>query len=149
MRAFLVRRNTTDPTDEAYLRVFAHTGTPLTTLGHVAGQRWTVGECLVLAKGEVGLIFLVVVRQIAHQQEAGKNENIPQPSAIALTVPDRNPPVASRPPVAHQTRFPSRTGLVAVASSEAFSSSHALSPLSAEVGLVLRSSKATNNNSRC
>ncbi len=55
LHAFLVRRNPTDPTDEAYFRVFAPAGTSLQTLVRVAGRRWTVEECFELAKGEVGL----------------------------------------------------------------------------------------------
>lgn len=55
LHGFLVRRNPTDPTDEAYFLVFASAGTSLPTLVQVAGQRWTVEECFELAKGEVGL----------------------------------------------------------------------------------------------
>ena len=50
-----MRRNPLDPTDEAYFRVFAPAETSLQTLAQVAGQRWTVEECVELAKGEVGL----------------------------------------------------------------------------------------------
>ncbi len=110
MDAFLVRRNITDPTDEAYFRVFAPADTPLQTLVQVAGRRWTVEECFELAKGEVvldqyevrrwsgwyrhitlamlALAFLVVVRHLANQQEAEKNEVATQPPTIALTVPE-------------------------------------------------------------
>ncbi len=55
MHAFLVRRNLTDPTDEAYFRVFAPAGTPLSTLVQIAGWRWTAEECFEVAKSEVGL----------------------------------------------------------------------------------------------
>jgi len=55
LHAFLVRRHPTDPTEEAYFRVFAPAGTPLQTLVQVAGRRWTIEECFELGKGEVGL----------------------------------------------------------------------------------------------
>lgn len=55
LHAFLVRRHPTDPTQEAYFRVFAPVGTPLQTLVQVAGRRWTIEECFELGKGEVGL----------------------------------------------------------------------------------------------
>lgn len=94
MRGFLVRRNPTDPTDEAYFLVFAPAGTSLQVLAQVAGQRWTIEECFELAKGELGLdqyevrqwqawhrhitlvmlalAFLAVVRQIMHHLQANK-----------------------------------------------------------------------------
>jgi SRSO17 transposase len=54
MHAFMVRRNPTDPTDEAYFRVFAPAGTSPATLARVAGRHWTVEECFEVAKSEVG-----------------------------------------------------------------------------------------------
>jgi SRSO17 transposase len=94
MHAFLVRRNPTDPTDEAYFLVYAPAGTSLQTLVQVAGQRWAVEECFELAKGEVGLdqyevrqyrawyrymtlamlalAFLVVVRSIIQHRQSEK-----------------------------------------------------------------------------
>jgi hypothetical protein len=96
LHAFLVRRNPTDPTDEAYFRVFASAGTSLQTLVRVAGQRWTVEECFELGKGEVGLdhyqvrhwqawhraitlamlalAFLVVIRQSTHHDTGEKKQ---------------------------------------------------------------------------
>jgi SRSO17 transposase len=98
LHAFLVRRNPTDPTDEAYFRVFAPAGTSLQTLVQVAGQRWTVEECFALGKGEVGLdhyqvrhwqawhraitlamlalAFLVVIRQSAHHAAGEKKQMV-------------------------------------------------------------------------
>jgi SRSO17 transposase len=136
MHAFLVRRNITDPTDEAYFRVFAPAGTPLSTLVQVAGQRWTVEECFELAKGEVGLdqyevrqwpgwyrhitlamlalAFLVVVRQMVSQQEAQK-KRVRFPATRYRPDGTRNSPLASRPPVAGQTALAVRVGLVALA----------------------------------
>jgi SRSO17 transposase len=138
MHAFLVRRNTTDPTDEAYFRVFAPAGTSWSSLVQVAGQRWTVEECLELAKGEVGLdqyevrhwqgwyrhitlamfalAFLVVVRQTAHQQEVEKKRGSCT-AARHCAYRTRNPQTAPRPTLARQTGFPARAGLVALASS--------------------------------
>jgi SRSO17 transposase len=55
LHALLIRRNVNDPTDLAYYVVFAPADVPLSTLVHVAGQRWTVEECFELAKNEVGL----------------------------------------------------------------------------------------------
>lgn len=51
----LVRRSRHDPTKVAYYVVFAPTGTPLSTLVAVAGQRWRIEQSFALAKGEVGL----------------------------------------------------------------------------------------------
>lgn len=94
LHAFLVRRNPSDPTDEAYFRVFAPAGTPLDALAKVAGRRWTIEECFELAKNELGLdhyevrswqgwhrhstlvmlslAFLVVTRHLANHQTALK-----------------------------------------------------------------------------
>jgi len=94
LHAFLVRRNPLDPTDEAYFRVFAPTGTSLQTLVQVAGQRWTIEECFELAKSELGLshyevrswqgwlrhvtlvmlalAFLTVMRSLANQLDSHK-----------------------------------------------------------------------------
>jgi hypothetical protein len=52
MHAFMVRRN---PTDEAYFRVFAPAGTPLTTWVRSAGRRRPIEEGFEVAKREVGL----------------------------------------------------------------------------------------------
>ncbi len=51
----LFRRSLEDPTEIEYYTVFAKRGTPLTTLVHIAGVRWTVEESFEGAKGEVGL----------------------------------------------------------------------------------------------
>lgn len=91
LHAFVVRRNLTDPTDEAYFRIFAPCGTSLQTLAQVAGRRWTVEECFEVAKNELGLdhyelrswrgwhrhitlvmlafAFLVVTRSLTRQQD--------------------------------------------------------------------------------
>ena len=55
LHALLIRRSLSDPTDLAYYVVFAPADTTLPTLIRVAGQRWTVEECIELAKNEVGL----------------------------------------------------------------------------------------------
>lgn len=51
----LVRRSISQPEELAYYVVFAPAATTLEELVQVAGRRWTVEECLELAKGEVGL----------------------------------------------------------------------------------------------
>jgi SRSO17 transposase len=51
----LVRRNISNPKELAYYVVFAPAETSLQTLVEVAGRRWTIEECIELAKGEVGL----------------------------------------------------------------------------------------------
>lgn len=51
----LVRRSISNPKELAYYVVFAPAGTSLQTLVEVAGRRWTIEECIELAKGEVGL----------------------------------------------------------------------------------------------
>jgi SRSO17 transposase len=51
----LVRRSISKPKELAYHVVFAPAGTSLPTLVKVAGRRWTIEECIELAKGEVGL----------------------------------------------------------------------------------------------
>jgi len=54
-RALLVRRNVTDPGDIKVHRCFYPEGTPLVSLVHVAGCRWTIETDIEEAKGEVGL----------------------------------------------------------------------------------------------
>jgi SRSO17 transposase len=51
----LVRRSISKPEELAYYVVFAPSGTSLQELVTVAGRRWTIEECIELAKGEVGL----------------------------------------------------------------------------------------------
>lgn len=51
----LVRRNRHDPTDLAYFVVFGPETATLADLAGVAGQRWTIEECFLQAKSEVGL----------------------------------------------------------------------------------------------
>jgi SRSO17 transposase len=53
--ALLLRRSLSDPDEQAYYRVFAPAGTPLTTLVQVAGCRWTIETGFEEAKGNVGL----------------------------------------------------------------------------------------------
>jgi len=52
--ALLARRSLEDG-ELAYFVVFAPADTPLQTLVHVAGQRWTIEECFEIAKDGVGL----------------------------------------------------------------------------------------------
>jgi SRSO17 transposase len=54
-RRLLARRSLSDPTDIAYYRVFAPSGTPLTEAVRAAGSRWAIEEGFQRAKGEVGL----------------------------------------------------------------------------------------------
>jgi len=99
LHAFLVRRNPLDPTDEAYFRVFAPSGTSLQTLVEVVGRRWTVEECFELGKTELGLhhyevrswqgwlrhvtlvmlalAFLAVMRNVANQLNRHKKTTLP------------------------------------------------------------------------
>lgn len=51
----LVRRSISKPEELAYYVVFAPAATTLEEMVGVAGRRWTIEECLELAKGEVGL----------------------------------------------------------------------------------------------
>jgi len=53
-RSLLLRRSLSDG-KLAYYVCYAPHATPLETLVHVAGTRWTVEECFEAAKGEVGL----------------------------------------------------------------------------------------------
>lgn len=53
-KGLLVRRSLEDG-ELAYYRTFAPEGTPVATLVHVAGSRWTIEQCLEEAKGEAGL----------------------------------------------------------------------------------------------
>jgi SRSO17 transposase len=53
-RSLLLRRNLSDG-KLAYYVCYAPRGTPIETLVHVAGTRWTMEECFEAAKGEVGL----------------------------------------------------------------------------------------------
>jgi SRSO17 transposase len=55
LHALLFRRSLTDPTQIDYYVVFAPADVTLPTLVTVVGQRWTIEECLELAKNEVGL----------------------------------------------------------------------------------------------
>jgi len=54
LHALLVRRSLADA-ELTYYAVFAPADTALSTLVHVAGQRWTIEACLEVAKNEVGL----------------------------------------------------------------------------------------------
>jgi SRSO17 transposase len=54
-RWLLARRNLGEPTDIAYYRVFAPSGTPLGEMVRAAGSRWAIEEGFERAKGEVGL----------------------------------------------------------------------------------------------
>lgn len=135
MHAFMVRRHPTDPTDEAYFRVFAPAGMPLSTLVRIAGRRWTVEECFEAAKSEVGLdqyevrswqgwhrhitlamlalAFLAVTRYRVSQQRPQKNRG-------DIRGPDRphhtgNSALASHVIVGAETLRTARSGLVALA----------------------------------
>jgi SRSO17 transposase len=55
LHALLFRRRLGDPTQIDYYVVFAPADVTLQTLVTVAGQRWTIEECIELAKNEVGL----------------------------------------------------------------------------------------------
>jgi SRSO17 transposase len=55
LHAVLFRRSLSDPTEIDYSVVFAPADVTLQTLVTVAGQRWTIEECIELAKNEVGL----------------------------------------------------------------------------------------------
>jgi SRSO17 transposase len=55
LHALLFRRSLSDPTKIDYYIVFAPADVSLQTLVTVAGQRWTIEECIELAKHEVGL----------------------------------------------------------------------------------------------
>jgi SRSO17 transposase len=54
-RWLLARRSLSDPTELAYYRVFAPSGTPLAEAVRAAGSRWAIEEGFERAKGEVGL----------------------------------------------------------------------------------------------
>lgn len=54
-RKWLLARRSLEDGELAYYRAFAPAGTPLATLVHVAGSRWTIEQCLEEAKGEAGL----------------------------------------------------------------------------------------------
>jgi SRSO17 transposase len=54
-RWLLARRSLSDPTELAYYRVFAPSGTPLQEMVRAAGSRWSIEESFEQAKGEVGL----------------------------------------------------------------------------------------------
>ncbi len=55
LHALLFRRSLSDPSKIDYYVVFAPADATLQTLVTVAGQRWTIEECIELAKNEVGL----------------------------------------------------------------------------------------------
>ncbi len=55
LHALLFRRSLSDPTKIDYYVVFAPADVSLQTLVTIAGQRWTIEECIELAKHEVGL----------------------------------------------------------------------------------------------
>jgi SRSO17 transposase len=55
LHALLFRRSLSDPTQIDYYVVFTPADGSLQTLVTVAGQRWTIEECIELAKHEVGL----------------------------------------------------------------------------------------------
>ncbi len=55
LHALLFRRSLSEPTQIDYYVVFAPADVTLQTLVTVAGQRWTIEECIELAKSEVGL----------------------------------------------------------------------------------------------
>ncbi len=55
LHALLFRRSLSDPTQIDYYVVFAPADVTLQSLVTVAGQRWTIEECIELAKNEVGL----------------------------------------------------------------------------------------------
>lgn len=54
-RALLIRRSRRDPERRAYYLVFCPTGTTLAELAGVAGLRWTIEECFLRAKDDLGL----------------------------------------------------------------------------------------------
>lgn len=134
LHAFMVRRNPTDPTDEAFFRVFAPAGTPLQALVRVAGQRWTIEDCFELAKGEVGLdhyevrhwqawyrhitlsmlalAFLVIMRQTMNHNTTKKATR--QRSAHLIDR-SRTASPAVRTRIDGQANRSFRTGLVALA----------------------------------
>ena len=94
----LARRSLSDPTDLAYYRVFAPSGTPLDEMVRAAGSRWAIEEGFERAKGEVGLdqyevrrwdawhrhitlallahAYLEVTRRTANQAEKGAQASI-------------------------------------------------------------------------
>jgi SRSO17 transposase len=54
-RWLLIRRSRRDPVKRAYYIVFAPAGTTLAELAGVAGLRWTIEECFLRAKDDLGL----------------------------------------------------------------------------------------------
>lgn len=54
-RHLLIRRHRRDPDKRAYYLVFCRAGTTLADLAGAAGLRWTVEECFVRAKDDLGL----------------------------------------------------------------------------------------------
>jgi SRSO17 transposase len=96
----LIRRDTADPTELAYYRVYGAQDTPVSEMVRVAGMRWPIETALEHAKGEVGLdhyevrrweawyrhitlallahAFLVVTR--AHGEADGPQKGTQQPS---------------------------------------------------------------------
>lgn len=54
-RWLLIRRSVKNPSDLAYYFAFAHKGTSLADLAGAAGLRWTIEECFLRAKDELGL----------------------------------------------------------------------------------------------
>lgn len=54
-RWLLLRRSLKDPSELAYYFAFVRTGTPLAEMAAAAGLRWTVEECFLRAKDDLGL----------------------------------------------------------------------------------------------
>jgi SRSO17 transposase len=54
-RGLLIRRSRKDPEERAYYLVFTRAGTTLAELAGAAGLRWTIEECFLRAKDDLGL----------------------------------------------------------------------------------------------
>ena len=105
----LVRRSIAEPDKLTYYLTFAPEDTPVSTLVHVAGTRWTIESCFEAAKSEVGLdqyevrTWTAWHRHVTLAMLALAFLTVVRAAAIGGTGNRRSP---GRPPAAHRPGDP-------------------------------------------
>jgi SRSO17 transposase len=108
-RGLLVRRSIAEPDKLTYYLTFAPENTPVATLVHVAGTRWTIESCFEAAKSEVGLdqyevrTWTAWHRHVTLAMLALAFLTVVRAAAIGGTGNRRSP---GRPPAAHRPGDP-------------------------------------------